>query len=79
MLLCRADSSVTELTGFQGSHGIINARDSNSGMNLLRHSLSEISDRGFFSQITFTGSHRESMRQLKRGEGDLAAIDSVTY
>ncbi|KPY89046.1 hypothetical protein ALO97_01824 [Pseudomonas syringae pv. tagetis] len=79
LLLCRADSAVTELTGFQGSHGLINARDSNSGMNLLRHSLADISDRGFFSQITFTGSHRESMRQLKRGEGDLAAIDSVTY
>ncbi|MDN3219698.1 phosphate/phosphite/phosphonate ABC transporter substrate-binding protein [Pseudomonas nunensis] len=79
LLLCRADSAVTDLVGFQGSHGLINARDSNSGMNLLRHTLAGISDRGFFSALTFTGSHRESMRRLKAGEGDLASIDSVTY
>lgn len=79
VLLCRADSAMTDLAGFQGSHGLINARDSNSGMNLLRHTLAGISDRGFFSTLTFTGSHRESMRRLKAGEGDLASIDSVTY
>lgn len=79
LLLCRAGSPVTDLAGLQGSHGLINARDSNSGMNLLRHTLAGISDRGFFSKLTFTGSHRESMRRLKKGEGDLASIDSVTY
>ncbi|AMZ69778.1 MULTISPECIES: phosphate/phosphite/phosphonate ABC transporter substrate-binding protein [Pseudomonas] len=79
LLLCRADSPVTDLADLQGSHGLINARDSNSGMNLLRHTLAGISDRGFFSKLTFTGSHRESMRRLKKGEGDLASIDSVTY
>ena len=79
LLLCRADSDVTDLAGFQGSHGLINAPDSNSGMNLLRHTLAGVSARGFFSTLTFTGSHRESMRRLKEGEGDLASIDSVTY
>ncbi|WP_313598137.1 PhnD/SsuA/transferrin family substrate-binding protein [Pseudomonas sp.] len=79
LLLCRADSDVTDLAGFQGSHGLINAPDSNSGMNLLRHTLAGVSARGFFSTLTFTGSHRETMRRLKEGEGDLASIDSVTY
>lgn len=79
LLLCRADSAVTDLVDFQGSHGLINARDSNSGMNLLRHTLAGISDRGFFSKLTFTGSHRESIRRLKDHDGDLASIDSVTY
>ncbi|UQI29264.1 PhnD/SsuA/transferrin family substrate-binding protein [Pseudomonas bijieensis] len=79
LLLCRADSAVTDLAGFQGSHGLINAQDSNSGMNLLRHTLAGISDHGFFSRLTFTGSHRESMRRLKEGGGDLASVDSVTY
>ncbi|WP_455825656.1 phosphate/phosphite/phosphonate ABC transporter substrate-binding protein [Pseudomonas graminis] len=79
LLLCRADLAVTDLAGLQGSHGLINAGDSNSGMNLFRHTLAGISDRGFFSEVTFTGSHRESMRRLKEGEGDLASIDSVTY
>ena len=79
LLLCRADSAVIDLAGFQGRHGLINALDSNSGMNLLRHTLAGISDRGFFSKLTFTGSHRESLRRLREGEGDLASIDSVTY
>lgn len=79
LLLCRADSAVTDLAGFQGSHGLINAPDSNSGMNLFRHTLAGISDRGFFSKLTFTGSHRESLRRLRDGEGDLASIDSMTY
>lgn len=79
LLLCRADSAVTDLVGFQGSHGLINARDSNSGMNLLRHTLAGINERGFFSKLTFTGSHRESIRRLKDYDGDLASIDSVTY
>ncbi|MDR6956824.1 ABC-type phosphate/phosphonate transport system substrate-binding protein [Pseudomonas brassicacearum] len=79
LLLCRADSTVADLAGFQGSHGLINAWDSNSGMNLLRHTLAGISDRGFFSKLSVTGSHRESLRRLKGYEGDLASIDSVTY
>ncbi|WP_338473477.1 PhnD/SsuA/transferrin family substrate-binding protein [Pseudomonas sp. MS646] len=79
LLLCRADSTVTDLVGFQGSHGLINAQDSNSGMNLLRHTLAGISDHGFFSKMTLTGSHRESMRRLKDHDGDLASVDSVTY
>ncbi|WP_246883025.1 PhnD/SsuA/transferrin family substrate-binding protein [Pseudomonas sp. Tri1] len=70
---------MTDLAGFQGSHGLINAQDSNSGMNLLRHTLAGISARGFFSRLTLTGSHRESMRMLKDGDGDLASVDSVTY
>jgi hypothetical protein len=43
---------VTDLAGFQGCHGLINARDSNSGMNLLRRTLARINDRGFFSKLT---------------------------
>ncbi|MCP2072769.1 UNVERIFIED_ORG: ABC-type phosphate/phosphonate transport system substrate-binding protein [Pseudomonas lini] len=79
LLLCRADSAVTDLAGFQGSHGLINAQDSNSGTNLLRHTLAGISDRGFFSKLSVTGSHRDSIRRLKDYDGDLASIDSVTY
>lgn len=79
LLLCRADSAVTDLADLQGSHGLINGRDSNSGMNLLRHTLAGINPHGFFSKLTYTGSHRESMRRLKNHDGDLAAIDSVTY
>jgi ABC-type phosphate/phosphonate transport system substrate-binding protein len=48
-------------------------------MNLLRHTLAGVTDRGFFSKLTYTGSHRESIRRLKNHDGDLAAIDSVTF
>jgi ABC-type phosphate/phosphonate transport system substrate-binding protein len=79
LLLCRADSAIPDLAGFQGSHGLINGWDSNSGMNLFRHTLAGICDAGFFSTLSVTGSHRESIRKLKNHEGDLASIDSVTY
>jgi ABC-type phosphate/phosphonate transport system substrate-binding protein len=79
LILCRADSPVTHLAGFAGSHGLINAEDSNSGMNLFRHALSMVKEGAFFSKVSFTGAHRESIRRLKNHEGDLASIDSVTY
>lgn len=79
LILCRADSPITHLAGFAGSHGLINADDSNSGMNLFRHTLSTVREGGFFSKVSFTGAHRESIRRLKNHDGDLASIDSVTY
>ena len=80
LLLVRADDPRSELKDFFGSHGLINSEDSNSGMNLLRHSLAPLQRDGrFFSQVSQTGGHRHSMRWLKDGRGDLAAIDSVTY
>lgn len=79
LLLCRDDSVITDLAGFKGGHGLINAHDSNSGMNLFRHTLAGLDSNGFFSKVSFTGSHRESLRRLKNSDGDLASIDSVTY
>ncbi|MDQ0121856.1 ABC-type phosphate/phosphonate transport system substrate-binding protein [Pseudomonas lini] len=48
-------------------------------MNLFRHALSMVKEGAFFSKVSFTGAHRESIRRLKNHEGDLASIDSVTY
>ena len=79
LILCRTNSPITDLAGFSGSHGLINADDSNSGMNLFRHTLSKVKEGRFFSTVSFTGAHRESIRRLKNHEGDLASIDSVTY
>ncbi|MDB5982899.1 MAG: hypothetical protein JWQ69_3914 [Pseudomonas sp.] len=80
LLLTRSDEPRTELAEFRGSHGLINNEDSNSGMNLLRHRLAPLQRDGrFFSTISLTGGHRESLRWLREGRGDLAAIDSVTY
>ncbi|MGV8921092.1 MAG: phosphate/phosphite/phosphonate ABC transporter substrate-binding protein [Pseudomonas sp.] len=80
LLLARNDDPRTELAQFYDSHGLINNEDSNSGMNLLRHRIAPLQREGrFFSEVSLTGGHRESLRWLREGKGDLAAIDSVTY
>ncbi|MFD2642116.1 phosphate/phosphite/phosphonate ABC transporter substrate-binding protein [Pseudomonas japonica] len=80
LLLARADDPRDELHAFFGSHGLVNSPDSNSGMNLLRHRLAPLQRDGrFFSTISYTGGHRDSLRALREGRGDLAAIDCVTH
>lgn len=80
LLLVREDDPRQDLAAFFDSHGLVNGPDSNSGMNLLRHALAPLQREGrFFSQVSHTGGHRNSMRALREGQGDLAAIDSVTY
>ncbi|MEX3773422.1 phosphate/phosphite/phosphonate ABC transporter substrate-binding protein [Pseudomonas sp. MYb118] len=80
LLLSRADDSRRSLPEFLGSRGVINSEDSNSGMNLLRHRLAPLHREGqFFSTVGISTGHRESLRWLREGLADLAAIDSVTF
>lgn len=80
VLLVREDDPRQTLAEFFDSHGLINGEDSNSGMNLLRQRLAPLQRDGrFFSRVSITGGHRDSLRWLREGRGDLAAIDSVTY
>lgn len=80
LLLSRADDPRRTLPAFRGSRGVINGADSNSGMNLLRHRLAPLHHEGqFFARVGISGSHRESLRWLREGKADLAAIDSVTF
>ncbi|WP_296255704.1 MULTISPECIES: phosphate/phosphite/phosphonate ABC transporter substrate-binding protein [unclassified Pseudomonas] len=80
VLVARADDPRQRLEDFRGSHGLLNARDSNSGMNLFRHALAPLQREGrFFAQVSLTGGHRNSLAAIKGGRGDLAAIDSVTF
>lgn len=80
LLVVREDDPRQSLEDFFDSRGLINSPDSNSGMNLLRHRLAPLQRDGrFFSAIRYTGGHRDSLAALKNGEGDLAAIDSVTW
>jgi ABC-type phosphate/phosphonate transport system substrate-binding protein len=80
VLVARADDPRQRLEDFRGSHGLLNARDSNSGMNLFRHAVAPLQEGGaFFAQTSLTGGHRNSLIAIKEGRGDLAAIDSVTF
>lgn len=80
LLLSRADDPRRTVLAFRGSRGVINGEDSNSGMNLLRQRLAPLHHHGhFFATVGISGSHRESLRWLREGQADLAAIDSVTF
>jgi ABC-type phosphate/phosphonate transport system substrate-binding protein len=80
LLLARTDDPREHLRDFAGSRGLVNGMDSNSGMNLLRHALAPWQQDGrFFGSLQVTGGHRESLRWLREGQADLAAVDSVTY
>lgn len=80
LLVAREDDPRQALVEFRGCHGLLNSRDSNSGMNLFRHALAPLQQDGrFFADITLTGGHRASLAAIKAGDGDLAAIDSVTF
>ncbi|MDH4565333.1 phosphate ABC transporter substrate-binding protein [Pseudomonas sp. BN414] len=80
LILARAEDARTTLEAFLGSRGAINDAGSNTGMNLFRHRLAPLQQRGtFFSNVIHSGSHRESLRLLRENQADLAAVDSVTY
>lgn len=80
LLVAREEDPRQSLVEFRGSHGLLNSRDSNSGMNLFRHALAPLQQNGvFFADVMLTGGHRNSLAAIKAGDGDLAAIDSVTF
>ncbi|WP_248797261.1 phosphate/phosphite/phosphonate ABC transporter substrate-binding protein [Pseudomonas sp. MWU13-2105] len=80
LLLSREREDRRVLEDFHGSRGVINDEASNSGMNLLRHSLAPLQREGrFFASVGQSGAHRESLRWLREDLADLAAVDSVTF
>lgn len=80
LLVGRGSDTRRWLHEFFDSHGLVNSRESNSGMNLLRHSLMPWQRDGrFFDSVSITGGHRDSLLALREHKGDLAAIDSVTW
>ncbi|MDY7535014.1 PhnD/SsuA/transferrin family substrate-binding protein [Pseudomonas sp. Bout1] len=80
LLLTRDDNPRSALADFYNSRGVINGHDSNSGMNLLRERLAPLQQGGrFFAEVGISGAHRESLRWLREGRAELAAIDSVTF
>ncbi len=75
-----AASRVRDLRDLAGGVFLLNSRHSNSGMNLPRRALAEIAGgRGFFAQVVETGSQPGNLDRIARGEGDVTAVDCVTY
>jgi len=78
-IVVRLDHSAQTLADMRGSRCVINEPTSNSGMNLLRAAIAPLAaGQRFFRAVFVSGSHRESLRMVAAGEGDVAAIDCVT-
>ena len=75
-LVVRAQDRHLTLEDFRGRRAVCNSADSQSGFHALRK---KVADDNFFSQTTFSGSHRQSLIDVKHGVGDIAAIDCVTW
>jgi len=79
-LIVPKNSSINTLQDCKGLRAVINSRDSNSGMNVLRHAVAEYSQQGkFFNQIRISGSHLQSLTEVAYQHADIAAIDCVSY
>lgn len=72
------DSTAKTFTDLKGKHFIYNDQTSNSGYNMPRAHLIEIKEtQGFFSKISKSGSHENSIRMVAEGKADASAIDSL--
>ncbi|WP_276851389.1 phosphate/phosphite/phosphonate ABC transporter substrate-binding protein [Enterobacter oligotrophicus] len=79
-LVVREEDKHHQLADFRGRRAVCNSLDSQSGYNALLKKVAPLAVNGrFFSQMNVSGSHRQSLRAVRRGEGDIAAIDCVTY
>lgn len=80
LLLARVGDGRVSLADYSGSRGVINDDTSNTGMNLLRQRLLALrSGDRFFASVGRSGGHQQSLRWLREGRADLAAVDSVTF
>jgi ABC-type phosphate/phosphonate transport system substrate-binding protein len=79
-IIVREDSGITELAELSGKVAAINSDDSQSGWNVLRHSLTQaLKGKGAFPRVIETGGHRKSAAAVREGHADVAAIDCVTF
>lgn len=80
VIVTRAVDGVGSLAAARGLTAAVNDQHSNSGMNVLRHAVAPLARDGrFFGEIKWTGAHVASLRALREGEADIAAIDCVTF
>jgi ABC-type phosphate/phosphonate transport system substrate-binding protein len=75
-----ADSGIESVAQAEGKIAAMNNRDSNSGMNVFRHSVARCNHPGkFFSTVVQTGGHLHSLEAVAEGSADIAAIDCVSF
>jgi ABC-type phosphate/phosphonate transport system substrate-binding protein len=78
-LVVRRNDPAPDLAALAGRTAAINARDSNTGMNLLRAAVAPFAQAGrFFGSVIETGAHARSLCAVIARHADIAAIDAVT-
>ncbi len=79
-IIVHADSTANSLDDCVGKTLVINGPDSNSGMNLLRSEVMQLSpENPFFSSTLISGTHADSVRAVVEKHADIAAIDCITF
>jgi len=79
-ILVPAALEASSLADLRGKRVALNGLDSNTGMNLLRHAVAPLAERGrFFGEVIVSESHANSLALLQQGHADVAAVDAVTY
>ncbi|HDS9358985.1 TPA: PhnD/SsuA/transferrin family substrate-binding protein [Enterobacter chengduensis] len=80
LLAVREEDKRLALADFRGRRAVCNSADSQSGYNALLKTIAPLAVKGrFFERVHFSGSHRQSLIYVKRGQGDIAAVDCVTW
>jgi len=79
-LVVREADAAKTLADFRDRRVAANSDDSQSGYHSLRSLVAPLHQKGrFFSEIVFSGSHRESLAAITANKADIAAIDAVTW
>ena len=78
-VVVRADDPCAALADLRGRRVAFNGTDSQSGYNSLRALLAPLARDGhFFGSRLVTGTHAESVKSVRDGKADVAAIDCVS-
>ncbi|NGZ86289.1 phosphate/phosphite/phosphonate ABC transporter substrate-binding protein [Duganella aceris] len=80
VIVAPAGAGIASLADARGGIAAVNDAHSNSGMNALRLAVAPLAREGrFFDKVVYSGSHAASLRLVREGDADIAAIDCVTY
>ena len=79
-IIVPGNSDIQELAECRGQIAAINGRDSNSGMNVMRHAIAPLAQgQSFFSSVRETGSHYQSLVDVGNQLAQVATIDCVSF
>ena len=74
------DSPITSWQDLKGKHYVYNDINSNSGYNMPRYKLLKLGAtnwESYFSKVSVSGSHEESIRMVANGRADASSVDSL--